>query len=363
MKKVFLFFSIFTLISLILFLNEFVVFKKEFNIYFNIFLLIIGIFIIYKKIFKNQLDILKKKQEIKLKSILNIDKNSKLILVEFKENEYLIFSSLNHSFLVEKNKSKIRKNDKIINYNVDKYLKEIMNSKYIGISLILIFLIVFSLENCFAYNFEQSISSNSSFLHIFILISLLAISPALILMLTPFTRIVISLSILRHAIGLPSVPSNQIITALSIFMSFFIMREEIDLLSEKVFKPYIEGKIRHSQMIEESKKIITPFLIKHTGEKELKTFIEISKIKDSQTVPFSVLIPAFVCSEIKKAFKIGVMIYIPFVVIDLLISSILMSMGMIMLPPAMISVPVKILIFVMVDGWRLILEGVYKSFI
>lgn len=330
-------------------------------------LFFVGLFFLgYLKMIKKHLNSTKK-EDLSIKSILTLDKNSRFITLEFGGKEYLIFSSSNGSIIVDSkniksNKKNTETESKTKNILFKKELKEILKSRFVGISSIFLFLLINS-TNIFAFQQGEMNISNSSFIHILVLITLIAISPALILMLTPFTRIVISLSILRHAIGLPSIPSNQIITALSIFISFFIMRNEIEQLSETVIKPYLEGKIKHSHMIEASKRIITPFLIKHTGEKELKAFIELSQIKDAPTIPFSVLVPAFVCSEIKKAFKIGVMIYIPFIMIDLVVSSILMSIGMIMLPPAMISLPIKLLVFVMVDGWRLIIEGLYRSFV
>ncbi len=205
-------------------------------------------------------------------------------------------------------------------------------------------------------------TGNSSFISMFIALTVLAVSPAIILMMTPFTRIVISLSLLRHAIGLPMIPSNQIIAGLSLFMTFFIMRPQVEELKLKSVDPYLKGQISYRRAFENASPVIRKFMYDNVRKNDLENFVKMSKIENAKEIPLSVLIPAFITSELKTAFQIGVLIFIPFILIDMVVSSVLMSMGMIMIPPAMISLPIKLLIFILTDGWNLVLGGLYRSF-
>jgi flagellar biosynthetic protein FliP len=293
------------------------------------------------------------------------------MILEFNKNEYLISQTNNGIQILEKPKFKKEtkkakliktkdKEKKTVQSKLDSLIKRKAN--YIGVaSLLLIILLIPDIS--YAQSIDlTSIKSNSSFLQIFLLITFLSVAPAILLMMTPFTRIAISLSLLKQAMGIPAIPSNQIIAGLAIFLTFFIMRPEVENLSKKVIEPYSNGAIDYKQALSKGSDIMKQFMYKHVRKIDLENFVKLSKIKNTKEVPMSILIPAFVTSELKTAFQIGILIYIPFLLIDLIVSSVLMSMGMIMIPPAMISLPLKLLIFVLVDGWNLITSGLVRSF-
>jgi flagellar biosynthetic protein FliP len=187
-------------------------------------------------------------------------------------------------------------------------------------------------------------------------------------MMTSFTRIVIVLSILRQAVGLQQTPSNQIIVGLSLFLSLFVMSPVINQIHEKAVIPYSENKITQTEGLNNATKYLKQFMYAQTREEDLALFSELSQNKlndahDPEKIPLSVLIPSFVTSELKTAFQIGFVIFIPFLIVDLVVASVLMSMGMMMLSPIIISLPFKIMLFVLVDGWNLILGTLASSFI
>jgi flagellar biosynthetic protein FliP len=192
----------------------------------------------------------------------------------------------------------------------------------------------------------------------------LTVVPALLITMSAFTRIVIVLAIVRQAIGIPNVPSNQILIGLTLIMTLFVMMPAIEKINEGNIQPYLQGKMNEMQALEGSSLVIKNFMMKQTRKTDLKVFADLSKIKmsDNQDVPLLVLMPAFITSELKTAFEIGFLIFLPFLIIDLVVASVLMSMGMMMLSPMVISLPFKILFFILVDGWSLIVSSLITSF-
>jgi len=202
-------------------------------------------------------------------------------------------------------------------------------------------------------------------LQIFLLLTVLSLAPAILIMLTSFTRIVIVFSILRQAMGTHQMPPNQIILGLAMFLTFFIMTPVWQEVNQQALQPYLEGKVTQHQALEKASKPIRNFMFKQTREKDLALFVDIADMerpKSIDDVPTSVLIPSFIISELKTAFQIGFFLYVPFLIIDMVVASVLLSMGMMMLPPIMISLPFKLMVFVLVDGWYLIVGSIVKSF-
>ncbi len=202
-------------------------------------------------------------------------------------------------------------------------------------------------------------------LQIVALMTALTLLPALLLMMTSFARIVIVLSILRQALGLMQAPSSQILIGLSLFLTFFIMAPVFDRIYGEALQPYLDEKISLQQMAERARQPLRQFMLGQTREADIAMFARIGKSAEYQTpddVPFTVLVPAFVTSELKTAFQIGFLLFIPFLIIDLVVASVLMSMGMMMLSPMIISLPFKIMLFVLVDGWNLIIGTLASSF-
>jgi flagellar biosynthetic protein FliP len=198
-----------------------------------------------------------------------------------------------------------------------------------------------------------------------LILTVLSLAPAILLMLTSFTRILIVLSLLRHALGTQQMPSNQIVIGLALFLTFFIMAPVWQQVNDEALKPYYEDRITGEEAFNLAAAPVKNFMLKQTREKDLALFVKISKEKRPEKpldISLPVLIPAFVISELKTAFQIGFLIFLPFFIIDIVVSSILLSMGMMMLPPIMISLPFKLLLFVLVDGWYLIVESLVRSF-
>jgi flagellar biosynthetic protein FliP len=205
----------------------------------------------------------------------------------------------------------------------------------------------------------------SVLIQILILLTVLSLAPAILIMMTSFTRLVVVFSFLRHALGTQQMPPNQILIGLSLFLTFFIMTPVWQTIHTQALVPYQEKKLSQSQAIDEALKPVRQFMFKQTREKDLSLFVSMSKIskpKNREEIPTTVLLPAYMISELKTAFQIGCLLYIPFLIIDMVVSSILLSMGMMMLPPVMISLPFKALLFVLVDGWNLIVGSLVKSF-
>jgi len=198
-----------------------------------------------------------------------------------------------------------------------------------------------------------------------IALTLLSLAPAAVILLTAFTRIVIVLSFLRSAIGVAQIPPNQVLIGLALFLTFFTMAPTVRSIERQAVRPYLEGKSDFRTALAEGTGPLREFMFRQAGEKDLALFLRLSgepRPKRPQDVPSYVLVPAFAIGELKRAFEIGFLIYLPFLVIDLVVASVLMSMGMLMLPPVMISLPFKVLLFVLVDGWRLVTEALILSF-
>ena len=202
-------------------------------------------------------------------------------------------------------------------------------------------------------------------INIALILVLLVLAPTLLLMITSFTRLIIVFSLLRQALGLQSTPPNQIITSLSLILTIFIMEPYAKKSWDDAIKPYMDEKIGYEVAFERGVKPFKEFMIKNTREKDLALFYRIKKEenpKNIDDVPLTLLMPAFVVSELKTAFEIGFLIFLPFLVIDIIVASILMSLGMMMLPPVMISLPIKIIFFIVIDGWSLIIGNLAQSF-
>ncbi|MES2495036.1 MAG: flagellar type III secretion system pore protein FliP [Pseudomonadota bacterium] len=202
-------------------------------------------------------------------------------------------------------------------------------------------------------------------LQILVLMSLLTVLPSLVLMMTSFTRIIIVLSLLRQALGLQQTPPNQVLVGLAMFLSLFIMRPSIEQINANAFKPYGAGQITIEEAVTRSGAVLHRFMVLQTRQTDLKLFADLAKAPKfarASDIPFSILLPAYVTSELKTAFQIGFLIFLPFLVIDLVIASTLMSLGMMMLSPAIISMPFKLLLFVLVDGWALTMGSLAASF-
>lgn len=205
-------------------------------------------------------------------------------------------------------------------------------------------------------------------MQLFFLMTALMFIPTIIFMMTSFIRIIISFSFIKSALGVQQTIPNQVLIGLALCLTIFIMSPVTSEINDKALKPYFEKSITVEQAMEEAGKPIRKFLLKQTRDEDIKLFLENSPVKETDKevtkneVPLHVLVPAFAISELKTAFSIGFLIYIPFIVIDLVVSSTLMSMGMFMLPPAMISLPFKLLLFIMVDGWNLLIKSLIMSF-
>lgn len=197
------------------------------------------------------------------------------------------------------------------------------------------------------------------------LITVLALVPSILVLMTSFTRIVVVLSFVRNALSTQQTPPNQVLIGLALFLTFFIMSPVYNTVNDQAIKPYLDNQITQQEAINIGSKPIKEFMLKQTYQKDLALFMEASnteKLEKPEDASFTVLIPAFVISELKTAFEMGFLIYIPFIVIDMVVASILMSMGMFMLPPMSISLPFKLLLFVMVDGWNLVVKSLLNSF-
>jgi len=200
---------------------------------------------------------------------------------------------------------------------------------------------------------------------IFLLLTLLAVAPALLIMLTSFTRIVVVLSLTRNALGVQAIPPNQVVVGLALFLSLFVMGPTLKEMNEKGLQPYLNGELNQQQAYDAGIEPLREFMIDQTRPGELALFVKAAgeaKPANPDDVSMTALVPAFILSELKTAFIIGFIVFIPFLVIDLVIASSLMSMGMMMLPPILISLPFKLLLFVMVDGWALVVRSLLSSF-
>lgn len=202
-------------------------------------------------------------------------------------------------------------------------------------------------------------------IQIIILLTVLSLAPAFLIMVTAFTRIIIVLSLIRNAIGVPQLPPNPVLIGLALFLTFFVMAPVAQQIEREAYGPFTEGRISQSEAFALAEAPVRTFMLRQVREKDLALFVYLARLDQPKTiddVPTYVVVPAFIISELKTAFQMGFLIFVPFLVIDLVVSTILMSMGMMMLPPVLISLPFKILLFVMVDGWYLLMRALVLSF-
>lgn len=203
-------------------------------------------------------------------------------------------------------------------------------------------------------------------LQILIWLTILTLAPSILIMTTSFIRLVVVLSLTRQALGAGTLPPNQVITSLALILTFFIMAPTFNEINEKALQPYMNNQITKQAALDRGIIPVRNFMFKQTHEKELALFVRMAKIekpKNKEDVPTYVLLPAFILSELKTAFTIGFVVYLPFLVIDIVVSSVLVSMGMMFLPPTMIALPFKLIMFVMVDGWYLVVKSLVESFV
>ncbi len=249
------------------------------------------------------------------------------------------------------------------------------NSKFKKILIILPVLLFFIQVSVFAADINIDLSSDGSTglegLELLMLFAVLSVAPSLLMMMTSFTRIVIVFSFLRSAMGLQTTPPNQVIVGLSLFLTLFIMSPVINEINETAIEPYSNGVITQEVALENLSKPIKRFMIQQIKEPELDMFLSLAGQENMLTeltedsllqLGFEVIVPAFITRELKNAFSIGFLLFLPFLVVDLVVASTLMSMGMVMLPPTTIALPFKVMIFVVVDGWSLIMQTLIESF-
>ncbi len=202
-------------------------------------------------------------------------------------------------------------------------------------------------------------------LQILFVLTVLSLAPAIMVMMTSFTRLIVVFSFLKHALGTQQMPPNQVLVGLALFLTFFIMAPVWQDIQQQAVKPYMEQRLGTDEALQRAAEPVRRFMFKHTREKDLSLFLSISQAsrpRNTQDVPTMSLIPAFMISELKTAFEIGFLLYLPFLVIDMVVASVLLSMGMMMLPPVLISMVFKVLLFVLVDGWNLVIGSLVKSF-
>jgi flagellar biosynthetic protein FliP len=211
----------------------------------------------------------------------------------------------------------------------------------------------------------QGTGGMSTAVSLLLLITVLAVAPSFMMMVTSFTRIIIVLGFLRRALGTQTLPPNQVMVGLALFLTLFIMTPTIDRINREAVQPFMAEQITQQAALDNAKSAVRDFMIKHTRKNDLALFIRLAKEERPNTVAdvsFTTLVPAFITSELKTAFQMGFIIFLPFLVIDLVVSAVLMALGMMMLPPVVVSLPFKILVFVLVDGWVLLMQGLVASY-
>ena len=217
----------------------------------------------------------------------------------------------------------------------------------------------------FSLDLGDGPSSTGRIIQLFVLITVLSLAPSILVMVTSFTRIVVVLSFLRTAMGTQQTPPNQVMVSLALFLTIFVMMPTLEKSWEQGVRPFIDGEIDEKQAFARSSAPVHEFMRRHVREHDLKLFMDAAKadnVQRAQDIPMQTLIPAFMISELRRAFEIGFLVFIPFLVIDMVVASVLMSMGMMMLPPIIIALPFKIVFFVLVDGWFLISGSLLESF-
>lgn len=254
----------------------------------------------------------------------------------------------------------------------------IFKRSFLTIIIIVLMLLLFTssvyAEPVFPFSFgfdvepAQTPEETATSIQLLLILTVLALAPSILIMMTAFTRVIIVLSFLRNALGTQQMPPNQVLIGLALFLTLFIMLPVGRQINEEAFQPFTEGIIQQEEALDISSDVIKGFMLKQFGnnEKDLALFVSLAGIDTPvapQDLPMTVVIPAFIINELTIAFKIGFLIYIPFLIIDMVVASTLMSMGMMMLPPIMISLPFKVLLFIMVGGWNLVTQTIITSFI
>jgi flagellar biosynthetic protein FliP len=249
---------------------------------------------------------------------------------------------------------------------------------WLGLTLIVVLGLLVSANGAFAaggggglptLNISMTTASNpaqvSQGLQVLILLTILSVAPSILLLSTAFTRIVIVLSLVRQAIGTPTLPPTQVLVSMALILSFFVMAPTFDKINKTAWEPYNKGAISQEVALEKAVAPLRLFMFKQTHESDIGLFMKLAKLKKPKStneVPTHVLLPAFIISELKTAFQLGFVLFLPFLIIDLVVSSILVSMGMMMLPPASIALPFKLILFVLVDGWHLLCQALVVGF-
>lgn len=244
-------------------------------------------------------------------------------------------------------------------------MKKKINSVWIGLGLFLFNSPVLVQASTFGVNESTSPENLSSTLQTLIFLTFLTFLPSIVLTMTSFTRIVIVFSMLRSGLGTQTTPPNQVLVGLALFLTLFTMSPVLTEIKTEAIDPYIAGEIKYDEFLNEVKQPIQQFMLSHTRTKDLELFVEVGNVEVPESVEdlsLVTVVPAFIISELRTAFEMGFLIFIPFVLIDFIVSSVLMAMGMFMLPPSMISLPFKLLLFVMVDGWNLMVQTLAESF-
>ncbi|MEC8774944.1 MAG: flagellar type III secretion system pore protein FliP [Pseudomonadota bacterium] len=222
-----------------------------------------------------------------------------------------------------------------------------------------------TIAQSFNLDFGEGGSSTASIVQLVVLLTVISLAPSILVMVTSFARIVIVLSLLRTALGTQGAPPNSVMVSLALFMTFFIMQPTLETAYDQGVAPLIEEQITEEQAFDRTMAPVKGFMLRHVREKDIDLFRQmanVGNIENQADTPLRVLVPAFMISELKRAFEIGFLIFIPFLIIDMVVASVLMSMGMMMLPPVMISLPFKLIFFVLVDGWYLVVGSLVQSF-
>jgi len=212
---------------------------------------------------------------------------------------------------------------------------------------------------------DSALNLNNPILGMFLVISFLSLLPAILVMFTSFTRIVVVLSFLRQAIGSQSIPPNPVIIGLSLFLTLFVMYPTVTVVNRDAISPYMEKKITLVEAVQRAEEPVKSFMLRQTREKDIALFLKLGQEKapaSPKDLSMRIVVPAFAISELKTAFQIGFLLFLPFLIIDMVVASVLLSMGMMMLPPVMVSMPFKLLLFVLVDGWNLVVGSIVRSF-
>ena len=222
-----------------------------------------------------------------------------------------------------------------------------------------------ALSQSLSFDLGDGPSSTGRIIQLFLLITVLSLAPSILVMVTSFTRIVVVLSFLRTAMGTQQTPPNQVIVSLALFLTIFVMMPTLEKSWDQGVRPFVDGEIEEKEAFAKSTEPVHEFMRKYVREQDLKLFLDAAgekQIENPKDIPLKSLIPAFMVSELRRAFEIGFLIFIPFLVIDMVVASVLMSMGMMMLPPIIIALPFKIIFFVLVDGWYMIVGSLVRSF-